>query len=39
MKRLGKPNWIASEFVYLASDDSSFVTGTSLEIDGGFLSQ
>lgn len=38
-QRLGKPNEIAAGFVYLASDDSSFVTGTSLEIDGGYLAQ
>ncbi len=37
MKRLGKSEEIAKGFIFLASDDSSFVTGTSLEIDGGFL--
>ena len=37
MKRLGKSAEIANGFIFLASDDSSFVTGTSLEIDGGYL--
>jgi NAD(P)-dependent dehydrogenase (short-subunit alcohol dehydrogenase family) len=39
MKRLGKSEEIASGFIFLASDDSSFMTGTTLEIDGGFLAQ
>lgn len=39
MKRLGKPEEIASGFIFLASDESSFITGTTLEIDGGYLSQ
>ena len=39
MKRLGKSEEIASGFIFLASDDSSFMTGTTLEIDGGYLAQ
>lgn len=39
MKRLGKPEEVAAGFIFLASDDSSFMTGTTLEIDGGFLAQ
>jgi NAD(P)-dependent dehydrogenase (short-subunit alcohol dehydrogenase family) len=39
MKRLGKSDEIAAGFIFLASDDSSFVTGTTLEIDGGYLAQ
>jgi NAD(P)-dependent dehydrogenase (short-subunit alcohol dehydrogenase family) len=39
MKRLGKSEEIASGFIFLASDDSSFMTGTSVEIDGGYLAQ
>jgi meso-butanediol dehydrogenase / (S,S)-butanediol dehydrogenase / diacetyl reductase len=35
MKRLGEPNEIASGILYLASDDSSFCTGTILTVDGG----
>lgn len=37
MKRLGKPEEIANGFLFLACDDSSFVTGTALEIEGGYL--
>lgn len=36
MKRLGEPKEIAAGVVYLASDESSFVTGSELVIDGGF---
>jgi len=39
MKRLGKPEEVAAGFIFLASDDSSFMTGTTLEIDGGYLAQ
>jgi NAD(P)-dependent dehydrogenase (short-subunit alcohol dehydrogenase family) len=34
--RLGEPDEIAKAADYLASDDSSFVTGTELFVDGGF---
>jgi NAD(P)-dependent dehydrogenase (short-subunit alcohol dehydrogenase family) len=37
MKRLGKSEEIANGFIFLAADESSFITGTSLEIDGGYL--
>ena len=37
MKRFGKANEIANGFIFLASDDSTFVSGTALEIDGGYL--
>ena len=39
MKRLGKPEEVAAGFIFLASDDSTFMTGTTLEIDGGYLAQ
>ena len=34
--RFGVPEDIASACLYLASDDSSFVTGVALPVDGGF---
>lgn len=37
MKRLGKPEDIGNGAVYLLSDASSWVTGTNLVIDGGYL--
>ena len=39
MKRLGKDIEIASGFIFLACDESSFTSGTALEIDGGYLAQ
>lgn len=35
MKRVTEPEDIANAVWYLASDQSSFVTGTTLEVDGG----
>ena len=35
MGRLGEPEEIAAGILYLASDEASFVTGTTLNIDGG----
>jgi NAD(P)-dependent dehydrogenase (short-subunit alcohol dehydrogenase family) len=34
--RLGQPEEIASGILFLASDESAFVTGTSLKVDGGW---
>lgn len=36
MRRLGKPEEIAYGALYLASDESAFVTGIALPIDGGY---
>jgi 2-keto-3-deoxy-L-fuconate dehydrogenase len=37
MKRFGQPEEVASAALYLASDESSFVTGVVLPVDGGWL--
>jgi NAD(P)-dependent dehydrogenase (short-subunit alcohol dehydrogenase family) len=34
--RFGTPDEAAKAVVFLASDDSSYVTGTELFVDGGF---
>ena len=39
MSRFGKAEEIAKGFIFLATDDSSFITGSTLEIDGGYLAQ
>ena len=36
--RLGQPNDVANAALYLASDLASYVTGTNLMVDGGWLS-
>jgi 3-oxoacyl-[acyl-carrier protein] reductase len=37
LQRLGKPDDIANAFLYLASDEGSYVTGTVLSVDGGII--
>jgi|TARA_B110000211_G_scaffold230313_1_gene289639 NAD(P)-dependent dehydrogenase (short-subunit alcohol dehydrogenase family) len=37
LKRLGMPAEVAKVVCFLASDDASYVTGTSLVVDGGYL--
>ena len=37
--RLGRPEEIAAGAVYLASDESSFMTGADLLIDGGYTAR
>ena len=39
LKRLGTPDDIANGALFLASDESSFMTGTELVIDGGLTAQ
>lgn len=35
--RMGKPEDIANGALFLASDNSAFITGQTLKIDGGWL--
>ena len=37
LKRLGKPEEIASAVVFLASEESSYVTGATFYVDGGWV--
>ncbi|GAA3331395.1 hypothetical protein GCM10020331_087830 [Ectobacillus funiculus] len=39
MKRLGKAEEMAKAVLFMASDDSSFMTGNSLIVDGGYTAQ
>ena len=36
--RLGEPEDVAGMAVYLASDEASWVTGSAMPVDGGYLS-
>jgi NAD(P)-dependent dehydrogenase (short-subunit alcohol dehydrogenase family) len=37
VRRLGRPEEVAAAIVWLSSDDSSFVTGECLRVDGGMI--
>lgn len=37
--RLGRPDDVASAIAFLASDEASFITGTTLVVDGGYSAQ
>jgi NAD(P)-dependent dehydrogenase (short-subunit alcohol dehydrogenase family) len=39
LRRTGKPIEVAYGVLFLASDETSFITGTELVIDGGFIAQ
>ena len=39
MGRIGEPSEVAAAILFLASDDASFITGTILPVDGGYLAQ
>ena len=37
MRRLGKPEEVAAAVLFLASAQASYITGSTLKIDGGIL--
>jgi NAD(P)-dependent dehydrogenase (short-subunit alcohol dehydrogenase family) len=37
LRRLGEPREVARATLFLCSDDASFITGTELPVDGGYL--
>lgn len=37
LKRLGRPEEIANAIYFLASDDASFITGSTLDVNGGMV--
>jgi NAD(P)-dependent dehydrogenase (short-subunit alcohol dehydrogenase family) len=39
LKRVGQPREVGAAVLFLASEDSSYITGTSLMVDGGYTSQ
>jgi NAD(P)-dependent dehydrogenase (short-subunit alcohol dehydrogenase family) len=39
LRRIGKPIELAYGVLFLASDEASFITGTEMVIDGGFIAQ
>ena len=39
LRRIGEPDDVAYAALYLASDESKFITGSEIKIDGGLLAQ
>ena len=37
LKRLAQPTEIADLVVFLASEKASYITGTTIQVDGGFI--
>ena len=38
MKRIGQPEDVGNALMFLASDRADYITGTTLNVDGGLLS-
>lgn len=38
LRRIGEPMEVARAILFLCSDDASFITGTELHVDGGYMS-
>jgi NAD(P)-dependent dehydrogenase (short-subunit alcohol dehydrogenase family) len=39
MARWGRPSELAAAALFLASDESSFITGAAIPIDGGYVAR
>jgi 3-oxoacyl-[acyl-carrier protein] reductase len=37
LQRLGQPSDIGYAYLYLASDESNYINGTTLHVDGGIM--
>jgi 3-oxoacyl-[acyl-carrier protein] reductase len=37
MRRIGKPEEIAAAIAFLASERASYITGVTLQVDGGWV--
>ena len=37
MQRMGKPEDVANAYLFLASDEASYITGHVLHVDGGIM--